>query len=248
MAIDDKLEKLVEGLRVEENASLQLVIQNALMASFPYMGAAIGSLLIDKWKKRLIERVVTLFTEIKNRLEKLDETALDNSYFETEEFQTILFLALQQLQTTHNKRKIRMLAWAVANSGTRDYSADNRKEIFVRAVRELTPDHIEMLKRFRPAIQHEGRTLYGRETLKRLGDFDLLVANDLVRLGFVRESLEYPILRHRHTGTRPEELAAKTEELASAILDRAPARSFDITNLGSDFMKFIGEAPTETPI
>jgi hypothetical protein len=241
LAIDDKLEKLVEGLRVEVNPSPQLVALDALIASIPYVGAAIGSILIDKWKQRLIKRAVTLFREIKNRMEKLEETALDHAYFDTEEFQTILFLALQQLQTTHDKQKIRMLAWAVANSGTRDYSSDTRKEIFVRALRELTPHHIEMLKRLRPAIHHGDQTFYTRETLKRLGDFDLLVAHDLVRLGFVRESLEFARLQHRHTGTRPEELAAKTEELARAVLDETPARLFDITNLGLDFMKFVGE-------
>jgi hypothetical protein len=186
--------------------------------------------------------MVTLFEEIKNRLEKLDQTALDLGFFETEEFQTILCLALQQLQTTHDKRKIRMLAWAVANSGTKDYSSDLRKEIFVRALRELTPDHIEVLKRLRPAIHDGEKTFYATKTLENLRDFDLLLARDLTKLGFVKESLKYATLEHRHSGTFPEELAAKIEELASAVLDKTPARLFDITKLGLDFMKFVGEA------
>jgi hypothetical protein len=69
MAIDDKLEKLVESLSVEADPSLQLVAMNALIASIPFVGAAIASAFSDVWKERLIKRMVTLFDEIKHRIE-----------------------------------------------------------------------------------------------------------------------------------------------------------------------------------
>jgi hypothetical protein len=49
------------------------------------VGAAIGSVFSDTWKQKLVERMVTLFEEIKQRLEKLEETALDHAFLETEE-------------------------------------------------------------------------------------------------------------------------------------------------------------------
>ena len=241
MAIDDKLEKLVEGLRVEGRPAPELVALDALIASIPFAGAAIGSVFSDTWKRKVIERIVTLFREIKKRLEELEETELDHAFFESEEFQTILFLALQQLQTTHDKRKIRMLASAIANSGTKDYASDTRKEVFVRALRELTPGHVDVLKRLRPAVHDGEKTFYFAETLKDPRDFELLLVSDLTRLGFVRESLKYPSLRHRHGGTYPEELAAKIEELTRAVVEQPAARHFNITSLGLDFMKFVGE-------
>jgi len=50
---------------------------------------------------------------------------------------TIIVLAVEQLQTTHDKQKLEMLANAVANSGTTAFSRDFRKELFLRIFHSL---------------------------------------------------------------------------------------------------------------
>jgi hypothetical protein len=59
-------------------------------------------------------------------------------------FQTLLALAQEQLWTTHDKKKLKLLAAALANSGTELFRNDD-KELMVRALRAVSPSDFETL-------------------------------------------------------------------------------------------------------
>jgi hypothetical protein len=101
-------------------------------------------------QKRLIERIVEVFQEVKSQLDEMDESQIQKEYFMTEEFQTLLTLVLQEIQTTHDRAKLRMLASALTNSGQTRFHGETRKELFVRTLRALSPEHIRTLNSLTP--------------------------------------------------------------------------------------------------
>jgi len=76
--------------------------------------------------------VVEHFT---NRLRELGEEKIDREWFTSEEFQTLLFDALRQLQVTHDSAKLKMLGVGLANSGADRFKEEERKDLFIRFVR-----------------------------------------------------------------------------------------------------------------
>lgn len=145
MQIDNKLEQALDQLRASADADVgQEIIKIAIKAT-PYLGSAIDKLMSGAGQRRLIQRIVEVFEEVKLQLEEVDEKQIDQDYFLTEEFQTLLALVLQEIQTTHDKTKLRMLAAALSNSSQTKFQTEMRKELFVRTLRTLSPDHIQML-------------------------------------------------------------------------------------------------------
>jgi hypothetical protein len=237
LSIDDKFEKLAGQLAAEGEVTLQNRAINAAVASLPYMGAAIGSLWAGDARRRLVARLLALFAEVKQRLEAIEAELMDGAFFETEEFQTLLALAVEQLQTAHDSRKVKLLAAALASSGTKEYSKDGRKELFVRALRELTADEVLALGRMRP--RRINGFIQKPEDCGPEGE-DLLVMQRLGRLGLIEERVKGPGGVHLSGGTDPGELRDQFNALRDSI-SKPPQRCFRISDFGLDFLRFVGE-------
>jgi hypothetical protein len=82
------------------------------------IGSAIQSLVDGKAHRNVERRWIQLFVDLKDQLEKIRDSIPHESYYNSEEFQTLLALAYEQLWTTHDREKLRMLAAALANSGS----------------------------------------------------------------------------------------------------------------------------------
>src|SRR5258708_6165451 len=184
MAIDDKLEKGLHQLVVSaERDPGREVIRMAIKA-IPYFGGQIDRLLSSEGQRRLIARIVDVFEAVKSQVEDLDDAQVRKEYFESDEFQTLLTLILQEIQTTHDKKKLQMLAAALCNSGNIDFQSETRKELFVRVLRLLSPEHIRALNSLAPwrvseeALRHlndDQRAMFVTETgealeVSRLGE------------------------------------------------------------------------------
>jgi hypothetical protein len=248
LAIDDALEKAIGNLNLEGEIRFQNETLQAVIAGLPYIGGAVCTLFAGQARKRLVDRIVQFFGLVRVQLNKIEESRIDRSFFESEEFQTILATILQQLQTTHDKQKMKMLACALVNCGTVEHRSDDRRELFVRALRELTTQHVITLATIRTGTHVKGNWFDWRDEVCNPSNEKLLLLSDLVRVGFVQEFAKRQDLDHRHTGTYPEELAAKLEELTSHVIEGVPVRCFRPTDLGRDFLKFIGQTTPETSI
>lgn len=190
MAIHDKLQKVMDEYEKEVIVTPGDRVLEAAINLIPVAGSPIAALFCGKARQRVQERAAELFTEMKKELERVDEDAINKEFFETEEFQTLLALAMEQLQTTHNKEKLKLIAKALANSGLHEFDAESRKEVFVRALRDLTPAHISILSSLMPR-QHPdfpGRwftPVYPQQTTR--DDISKLLTEYLVAIGFVAE-------------------------------------------------------------
>jgi len=65
------------------------------------------------------------------------------AFFEGDEFVTLLTLMLEQIQTTHDRKKLKMLATGLANSANAEFTAEGRKELFFRIIRDLAPHDLD---------------------------------------------------------------------------------------------------------
>jgi hypothetical protein len=109
MPVDDPLDVRIRQYEEATNLSIQRGGLDAAIAGilslFPIGGACIQSLLFDKAQRNNNQRVLELFTEMRERLEEIKALIPDQEYFGSEEFQTLLALALEQIQTTHDRTK-----------------------------------------------------------------------------------------------------------------------------------------------
>lgn len=149
MALDDKLEKLIDHLESAGRQDVGKEILAAAAGMFP-LSSALEKLISGLAQRRLVERMVEVFQEIKSQLDATDEALVRADYFMTEEFQTLLTLVLQEIQTTHDRAKLRMLAASLSNSCLTKFRSETRKELFVRTLRSLSPEHIQVLNSLSP--------------------------------------------------------------------------------------------------
>lgn len=145
----------------------------------------------------------------------------DESYYGSEEFQTLLALAHEQLWTTHDRKKLKMLAAALANSGSAPFHADD-KELLIRALRNLSPSDIatldhQNLKGWTPVEKH---MVYGAD-----------VQSSLSRLA--ASGLVVDILLSPNAGAEPGQ---------AVDIDPPPKRAFRISPFGERFLEFVASS------
>src|SRR5947199_9802165 len=117
MAIDDKLQKTIDEYQKHVLTTPSDYVVETAISLIPVAGSAILAIMGGAGRQRILQRAAEVFTEMKEELSRLGEDAINRDFFETEEFQTLLALAMEQLQTTHDREKLKMLARALAHSG-----------------------------------------------------------------------------------------------------------------------------------
>jgi hypothetical protein len=139
------------------DASKRMLQEKILSSAFagvfsliPGVGGAVIEILTELAIQRVDNRVNGMFEHFTNRILEVGEDKVDREWFRSEEFQTLLFEAFRQLNVTHDREKIEMLGVALANSGTSGFKDDDRKDLFVQFVRDLTRQHLKVLLELAP--------------------------------------------------------------------------------------------------
>jgi hypothetical protein len=183
MTIDDPMEVRLREIKGNVDAALTNDLSAATVAVvlslIPGVGAAIQSLLDGRARASFEQRWLELFTEFSVRIEEIRASIPDASYYGSEEFQTLLFLALQQLITTHDRKKLKLLADALANSGATPFQ-DEDKELFLRLIRDLSVHDISALRdeRLQSSFSPSSRVTYTADEIaqfSRLASMGLLI-------------------------------------------------------------------------
>ena len=249
MLLDDDLSKACETLSQQIQGiigkeSVDAAIKTIIISRVPLIGTYLATLISNLAIKRTFERTTELFTLIAKRIEHVGTDKVDKEFFKTEEFQTLLFLAMEQLQTTHDKTKIEMLANALANSATLAFSSEERKEFFVRTLRDLSPHHVRVLKELMPADRELAATPTFWPTKVEPTGEELGILQSLTAGGMVEDFLtldknrNFPELRFGNAWGERE-----IKEALRKYINVAPRRNFRISRLGIDFLNFVGGTP-----
>jgi hypothetical protein len=196
---------------------------NALIATIPFAGGAITSILSGRAQRQMRERVNDVFEAFKERLEQMEAGRIDKNYFESDEFLTLFTLTLEQTQTTHDKAKLKMLATGLANSAKSEFTSELRKELFLRIIRDLAPQDIGTLKGMVITI--------GSGIPASPGDH-LVTLQRLTAHGLVSEDLQtekLPTVNLTHPGS---------QHILKNAFERSPSKYYSISDFGRDFLRF----------
>jgi hypothetical protein len=270
LPIDEEHLEHVARIEKEANRPVQDMVLEAGWALIPHIGESIAGLL-HQWRTRqAFECLQALREEMARWIAKIDETKLDREWFKSNEFRALLFSVVQQLQLTADQEKVKMLARALVNSGSKVFDKEERKETFVALARLLTSQHIRALLALRaPTLQaqtekgkyvdlqrnlQEAKEIWGakwRDDLEGIlwlerpklyaTPSNLIVLQPLVGYGLVEEELEMPELREPNISAIRD-----LGEVRSLIRDLLkslqvpPSRIFSLSPLGSDFLEFMG--------
>jgi hypothetical protein len=230
LSIDDPIKVHLERVKQDLDAGVESSLTSATVAGIlsliPGAGSAIQSLLDGRAKENVERRWVQLFAELRKRIEEVRSSIPDVKFYGSEEFQTLLALAQEQLWTTHDNEKLHKLAVALANSGTEEFRNDD-KELMLRALRVISPSDLktlnhENLKGWLPLTK---RVEYPPEVLGSL--------SRLASLGLVMEKF-----------LRPDPNASNEQKLTS-LLQHGTWRTFQVSPFGERFMRFV-ETRSET--
>jgi len=249
LTINNEAKRMLQGKLVSSGVAGGLSL-------IPGVGAAVIELMTELAIQRTNNRVKEMFEHFTAKIRDIGEEKVDREWFRSEEFQTLLFEALRQLHVTHDREKIEMLGTALANSGAPGFKEEERKDLFIRFVRELTLQHIKMLVELapgglpslvspvQPPDEKTQRSLRWnwRPALEPKDD-DLLALQMLHAYGLVEEnlksSIEEPnILPSRFTND--SQIRDAVKRFAKSIENPSVTRTFRISPLGDEFLKFMG--------
>jgi hypothetical protein len=228
----DKPESLSTAIgRYEKtaNTSLDEIAIRATVAAIPYAGGSILELWSGLAQRRAHDRLHVVFSAMSERLEELNTEKVDRAFFDTPEFQNLLYLLLEKLHSTSDEEKLRMFGDALANSGNNEFNGTDKEEC-IRTLRELSAKDLKVLRdeKLKNWFPHTHTIEYAPPILSSLFR--------LVGMGLVLEKLnpkEPPIGR---MGSRRLDSKQALEEL----LTQPPRRVFYLSPFGTEFLKFIG--------
>jgi|GEM_PF-2989774 len=217
--------------RHEDAAHSQLaeIAVRTLVAGIPYAGGPILELWNGIAQRRTQKRISVVLEEMKKQLESVEGEKVDRKFFETEEFQTLLFLLLDKLYTTHDEKKLKMFGDALANSGAAEFKKDDR-EAYIRVLRDLSLSDLETLNDDR---------LKGWTPLVNRIEYSPDVLSSLARLaasGLVIERLHSGMPSRGTTGSANLDAKPRVED---ALSPRPPRRTYQLSPFGEKFLSFV---------
>jgi hypothetical protein len=142
---NDDQSTVIESVR---DTSIRVILSTLL----PLVGPMIAGLLGDIAQKRWNDRVVELLNQFAKRFNELSSQQKNYSFYESEEFQALLFEAIDQERTNRFREKRFMLAEGLAKSGTETFIVDENKETFLRILRDLNLREVAALQALEPVI------------------------------------------------------------------------------------------------
>lgn len=133
----DELDEELKDYKEDNDRTVQGIVMRAIAVAVPVVGSSALEIIDGMAQRRSQERINTVFDEMRNRLHELGRDKIDESFFHSPEFETLVFLLVEKLHTTHDGEKLKLFGAALANSGNIDFGADD-KEQFVRILRDMT--------------------------------------------------------------------------------------------------------------
>jgi hypothetical protein len=228
-SLPDELDGLIAQHKEDAKTTVRNIVWRTGISLIPYAGSAINEIANGLAQLRVQERLNDVFDAMKERLDTVAEDKVDKEYFHSEEFQTLLYLLLERLHTTHDKKKLRMFGNALGNAGLIEFKTTD-KEQFVRVLRDLSLSEVQALDddRLKSWTPHlPGREIqYANEVLEKLFR--------LQAMGLVLSRIESAQPPAGSTGSLKIDA-----QNALASLTKSPRPRFYLSTFGVQFLEFI---------
>lgn len=259
LTISNEAKRMLQGKLVSSGVA-------GVLSLIPGVGAAVIELVTELAIQRTNIRVKEMFEHFTTKIREVGEEKVDREWFRSEEFQTLLYEAFSQLNVTHDREKIEMLGVALANSGAPGFKEEERKDLFIRFVRDLTRQHLKVLLELAPtqlpmpaSPRQPGVQPLDEETERSLRwnwrptltpeDDDLLALQMLHAYGLVEEKLKSSIKEPNISSiTSESQIRDAVREFSKSIENPKVTRSFRLSPLGDEFLKFMGLPKPQAPV
>jgi len=250
LAISTEAKRMLQGKLMSSGVA-------GVLSLVPGVGAAVIELMTELAIQRTNNRVKEMFEHFTTKIREVGEEKVDREWFRSEEFQTLLYEAFSQLNVTHDREKIEMLGVALANSGAPGFKEEERKDLFIRFLRDLTRQHLKVLVQLAPtrlpmpasrsapeALDEETERKLkwsSRPTLRSKHD-DLLALQMLHAYGLVEENITSSIVQPSIPSrfTSESHVMDAIKKFSKNIEHPMVTRSFRLSPLGYEFLKFMG--------
>ena len=137
--IFDKIKPAIE--KYSENALLRIVI-----SEIPIIGSPFDIFLTTKAQKIINDRIMNLFSELKEEMSTLEDRIVDKDYIDSEEFIELFIKTIEASTKTRNKEKIKLYAkllkGAIKFQDRKKYSPEE----YLQVLSELTIKELEVAK------------------------------------------------------------------------------------------------------
>ena len=137
--ISDKLKPAIE--KYSENALLRIAI-----SEIPIIGSPLDIFLTTKAQKIINDRIMSLFSELKEEMSTLEDRMVDKDYIDSEEFIELFIKTIEASTKTRNKEKIKLYAkllkGAIKFQDRKKYSPEE----YLQVLSELTIKELEVAK------------------------------------------------------------------------------------------------------
>lgn len=148
---DDSIVVLTRQLTAEQalaaDSIADIIGKVILSAIIPFgIGSAITGVLTDIGLKRYNERVQALLTEMAATISSLAHDIPDQAYYQSEEFQALVYEAIDQQRANRFDKKRTLLANGLARSGTAQFKAEAAKDTFFSIVRTIRLEEVTILR------------------------------------------------------------------------------------------------------
>lgn len=237
MPVDDESKTKLELLKSDSEGFVGEEAFNAALSMLPVVGAPILSVMYDLSQKRMRARVLDVLEEFDKRLR---DKAVDREFFKSDEFHNLLFIAMEQLRTSNDEERRKMLAAGLANSCVSEFASETRKELFLQVLRDLSSAHIRVLKKL------FGPSDYNPQVRRLICDpngEELAVLQHLTASGLVEEYNKQPNV------SIPWRIREMSVEIGKEVVEKAIKqvleKNFKISQFGIDFMKYFAVSSHE---
>jgi flagellin-specific chaperone FliS len=137
--IFDKIKPAIE--KYSENALLRIAI-----SEIPIIGSPLDIFLTTKAQKIINDRIMGLFSELKEEMSTLEDRIVDKDYIDSEEFIELFIKIIEASTKTRNKEKIKLYAkllkGAIKFQDRKKYSPEE----YLQVLSELTIKELEVAK------------------------------------------------------------------------------------------------------
>lgn len=142
MSIDDMSKQIEEAVKERPGENLANLLSSAAVSSIPVIGAALGSLFSSLSSEIEVRRILHLFRVIDQEMRTLDESKVDNSFLDSEDFYDLMYKVVDQGRRTRSQEKRILYAKILRSRVSSAAASTETAEDYLNIVTELTEKEV----------------------------------------------------------------------------------------------------------
>lgn len=192
MSSKNKIETVLE--KYSENS-----LYRAGINAIPYIGGSLDILLTSGIQKKTQERFEKFLSELENQIRGIDESKLNYTYLESEEFYDLFVQTSNLAVRTRLSEKIKAYSAILTSSLTSEFKNNLKAEDILNIIEGLTENDIRLIKLISDYWESEDVKKINRDTVfeaSSLSEMSINLSEEFIFLGLLRLIKNSLIIKH----------------------------------------------------